>query len=160
MIARVIICNLIGNNYNIVPFNIQLISAVFHHILLSNIKVVIKQAQKDFREMLQILLYPRFILFYYANKEEREQLSLKCASKAAAVSTVEGQTKTRNYHLTHNNLPTPFQFSSPQQPRFYITNNQQQLLMLLLAFRACNQHNFHEQNELQIFTQHHHRVEN
>ena len=110
--------------------------------------------------MLKSFLNLRFILSYYANKEEREQLSLKCASKAASASTVEEQTKTRNYHLTRNNLPTPFQFSSPQQPRFYITNNQQQLLLLSLAFRACNQHNFHEQNELQIFTQHHHRVEN
>ena len=110
--------------------------------------------------MLKSFLNSRFILSYYANNEEREQLSLKCASKAASASTVEEQTKTRNYHLTRNNLPTPFQFSSPQQPRFYITNNQQQLLLLSLAFRACNQHNFHEQNELQIFTQHHHRVEN
>lgn len=73
MIARVIICNLIGNNYNIVPFNIQLISAVFHHILLSNIKVVIKQAQKDFREMLKFFYIHD--LFYFIMQTRKKESS-------------------------------------------------------------------------------------
>lgn len=89
----------------------RLISAVLSWI----IKVVIKTSSKDFTEIRLSIFY----LFIMQTGKQESSCHWNVQAKQRE-NIVWGANK--NTKLPFN-LPTPFQFSSPQKPRFYITNN-------------------------------------